>query len=55
MADAKARQHDLGVESQQVVLGQAESGDRRHSSDPGMRSMPIVAMHEEGQFEGTLF
>ena len=44
----------LAVESQQVVLGQGESADGRLVSDTGMRSMPVVAVHEEGQLVGAL-
>jgi len=44
----------LVVEPQQVVVGQAESGDGRHSSNTGMRSEPVIAAHAEGQLLGAL-
>src|ERR1700722_14049861 len=54
-APAPLRFRQLDVESQQVVLGQADSVDRRQSSDTGMRTMPVVAVHEDGQLSGSLF
>ena len=53
-ARLEVRLSTLGVESQQVVLGQVKSGDWWHSSDTGMRSVPVVAMQPSRQFDSPL-
>jgi hypothetical protein len=45
----------LAVEPQQVVLGKTESADRQLGANTGMRTMPVVAVQEEGKFLGALF
>ena len=40
----------LGVESQEVVLGQIETADRGFGAEAGMGPMPIVAMEPLWQF-----
>ena len=54
LQDIHRRLDALDVESQEVVLGQAKSGDGWLGADTGMRAMPVVAMHEEGKLLGAL-
>src|SRR5690606_21096084 len=44
----------LGVESQQVVPVETDSGDRRLTCQAGVRSMPVVAMQPARQLVGAL-
>jgi type IV secretory pathway VirD2 relaxase len=44
----------LDVEPQQVIPGQPESADRWLVANTGMRSVPVVAVNEEGQLLGAL-
>ena len=43
----------LGVEPQQVVLGQTEAADWRLRFYPPVRPMPVVSMKPVGQFLGA--
>ena len=49
------RQLDVELLNKVVLPAQADSVDRRQSSDTGMRTMPVVAVHEDGQLSGSLF
>ena len=51
---AHAERAALAVEPQQVVLGRPSLLMGGLTADTGMRSMPVVSVHEEGQLLGAL-
>lgn len=44
----------LVVDAQQVALGQAEAADRCSAVDAAVRTLPVVAEQEGGQFGAAL-
>ena len=43
----------LGVEPQQVVVGEGESADGRLGLEAAMGTMPVISMQPEGQLFGA--